>query len=35
MLVQARALNIPIFLKDNLKVMWKGPLIQEYPKEQR
>jgi len=29
---QARELGIPIFLKENLKEIWPGPLIQEYPK---
>jgi len=27
--------KIPIFLKDNLKEIWGGPLIQEFPKEER
>jgi protein gp37 len=28
----SRALGIPIFLKNNLKDIWKRPLIQEFPK---
>lgn len=28
----AKAMNIPIFLKDNLKEIWGEPLIQEVPK---
>ena len=28
----ARAMNIPLFMKDNLKEIWGLPLIQEFPK---
>jgi len=29
---QARMYGVPIFLKDNLKEIWRTPLIQEFPK---
>jgi protein gp37 len=29
----ARAVNIPVFMKNNLKSIWQGELIQEWPKE--
>ena len=32
LVLQAKKLGIPIFMKDNLKDNWAGPLIQEYPK---
>jgi len=32
LIVLARRDKIPLFLKDNLKDIWGGPLIQEYPK---
>lgn len=28
---EAQLSNLPIFLKDNLKDIWEGPLIQEFP----
>jgi len=28
----ARKYNRPVFMKNNLKDIWKGPLIQEFPK---
>jgi len=33
MVDQAWFLRVPVFLKNNLKDIWPGPLIQEYPKE--
>ena len=32
MVMQARAFHVPVFLKNNLKGIWPGPLIQEYPR---
>jgi protein gp37 len=29
---EARKRNTPVFLKNNLKDIWPGPLIQEFPK---
>ena len=31
---QAKEHNIPIFLKDNLKRIWEGPLMQKFPNEE-
>jgi len=31
LVLQAKKLGIPIFMKDNLKDNWAGPLIQEFP----
>lgn len=33
LLVEAEDLNIPVFMKDNLKQYWHGNLRQEFPKE--
>lgn len=33
--IRAKARRIPIFVKSNLKGIWPGPLIQEFPEERR